>query len=463
VSKWRELYQEIRTGIASGQIPAGTKLPSTRDLADERKLSRSTVITAVDQLTAEGFLESRPGSGTYVALGAGGPGKLSFSSPRRFASGGTTAPGARQEGGLIDFRSGQPDLSCFPWSRWEKAERQARLKYGSDLLRYAKPEGLPGLRAAIASYLGRVRGLSVDPERLLVCNGTTQAISLLADIFASVGVHTVWLEDPVTADIVEIFRGRGLGIHRAPVDDQGLMTTELEPGGAGGWAGHVCFVTPSHQFPTGAVLSLNRRVQLIENFQTEGAWLIEDDYDSEFRFDGPPLATLASLDPSRVVYIGTFSKTLAPGLRTAYIHLPESLVERGRQGKWRNDLHNVPLIQAALAEFLDRGYYDLHVRTMRKLYQRKRDLIRETFRDHIPGAVFTGDSAGLHGRVILGHGMVDQPFLDRCQKVGVRVYPVAAHAAEPSRGRQDFILGYGHLSFEEIIEGLGRLRRALEG
>lgn len=479
MSKWRVLYEELRSSVVSGQVRAGTRLPSTRDIAEERGVSRSTVIAAVEQLIAEGFLESRAGSGTYVVqvqLSGNGDRMKQRGVPaeRGMFSGGAvtkdgaaslnpTLTGVASQTGLIDFRSGQPDLSVFPWGRWERAERQARLKYGDQLLRYARPEGLPALREAIASYLGRVRGLRVDPDRLIVCNGTTQAISILGGVFASLGVHTAWLEDPVTADIVEIFRGRGITVRRAAVDDAGIVPSRIadKAGKSPVSGGHICFVTPSHQFPTGAVLSLPRRLELIGMFKNEGSWLVEDDYDSEFRFDGPPLATLASLDADRVVYIGTFSKTLAPGLRTAYIHVPQSIVDSGRRLKWASDLHNPPLIQAALAEFLDRRFYDLHVRTMRKLYQRKRNLVCDIFERDFPGAKLKGINAGMHARVVLRDRKADSAFVENCRKAGIVVYPVSAHASNPGIERNDFILGYGHLSFDEISEGLRRLKTVL--
>jgi len=306
------------------------------------------------------------------------------------------------------------------------------------------------LRVEVARYLTRSRGWSAQADRLVITGGTTQALGLVARLMVLQGKTEAWLEDPVTADIPRILTQAGLKVCEAAVEPDGMALGSLP----GRLDRAFVLVTPSHQFPTGRVLSRAKRLELLD--RAPDAALVEDDYDSEFRYSGRPLAPLVSLAPEKVVHLGTFSKTLAPGLRLAWIHLPASLVSAARELKWLTDLHNPPLVQATLAEFLAQGWYELHLRKMARIYRHKHQMVVEAL---ATSGLWTveGEAAGLHVMVRRRAGPVDGPFLEACHRAGVKVYPVARHVRSVTGYENAFLLGFGHLSLADLARGLAAL------
>ncbi len=451
----RQIYTRLRDLILSGALPPGERLASTRETARELKVSRNIVMNAYDQLLAEGYLESRAGSGSFVAAGA------SFSpTPMPDIS------SIRQRGfrplrtDRIDFRSGLPELSRFPVRTWQRLSREVWEKLTPLDLSYGQPEGRPELRAEISRSIAAQRGVRCHPEQIIVTAGTTQAVGIVSRLLLLGGRGSCVLEDPITSDIQRIVAANGARIAAAPVDAHGMEIDALPRN-----ARHAfIYVTPSHQFPLGATMPIQRRVRLLERASALGAFVVEDDYDSEFRYDSPPIGSIQGLDPSRVVYIGTFSKTLCPSIRIGYIVLPPELVNRGREVKWFTDLHNSSVEQLVLARFIADGHFARYVHVMKKIYQARRKTLVESLVRHLGDAVeVLGSPAGLH-LCARFHGVCFTPeLISRIEAGGVGLYPVEDHAIRKGRFEDTLIFGYGMLSAGQIEEGVAILSRGLRG
>jgi GntR family transcriptional regulator/MocR family aminotransferase len=450
-----QVYDQIRDLILAGTLRCGTKLPSTRALALELAVSRNVVLEAYEQLLAEGYLETRAGSGSYVAAGA------AFDAAPE-----TNVDGLRLVGfkpfrvDLVDFRSGLPDLSRFPVRTWRRLSREVWEGITPRDLAYSQPEGRPELREAIARYISAHRGVRCHPDQVLVTAGTTQAVGIVSRLLLQGGNKTCVLEDPVTIDIQHIISGFGGRVIPVPVDEQGLQTDALPTGRIPGFI----YVTPSHQFPLGVTMPIQRRVGLLEYAQRSGAYIVEDDYDSEFRYESPPVSSIQGLDPQRVVYIGTFSKTLCPAMRIGYIVFPPDLVNRGRQVKWFIDLHNASVDQLILARFISEGYFLRHVSNMKKVHRQKRKVLVEAITACFSDTVtLLGASAGLHLCVRFPGIEFTPTLLEELERRGLVVYPVEEHAIRKGRYRDTVILGFGMLEVERIQAGIKILRRCIAG
>ncbi len=449
----RQIYERMRDLILTGSLAAGTRMLSTRDLAAELRVSRNIVMDAFDQLLAEGYVQTRVGAGTFVATGA-------RFSPRAL----TDLSAIRRVGfrpfhtDLIDFRSGLPNLNRFPVAIWQRLSREVWNGLTPLDLSYSQPEGRPELRTEIARYVGVYRGVRCHPEQILVTGGTTQAVGIVSRLLLKGGARTCILEDPVTRDIQLIVSGFGGRIVPVRVDDQGMDVDALPP------QAHPAFiyVTPSHQFPIGGAMPIQRRARLLQYAHARGAYVIEDDYDSEFRYDSPPISSIQGLDPQRVVYIGTFSKTLCPSLRVGYVVFPPRLVNRGREVKWFTDLHNSSVDQLILARFIREGHFLRHVHAMKKNHRALRASLVDSLHRHCGDtAEVLGRPAGLHVCVRFRGVRFTKAVLDRVQSAGVKVYPVEGHAIRKGRWTDTVILGYGMLSPRNIDEGVRILRRNL--
>jgi GntR family transcriptional regulator/MocR family aminotransferase len=327
-----------------------------------------------------------------------------------------------------------------------------------DMFAYGHPEGRLELRRAICDYVVNQREVICHPEQIVVTAGTTQAIGIACRLLLGERKDVV-LEDPITYDIQLIVKSHGATLHPVPVDNDGLRTDLLPPALTPAFV----YVTPSHQFPIGGTMPIQRRIDLLHYAEKTGAYLVEDDYDSEFRFDGPPLSSLHGLHPDRVVYIGTFSKTLCPAIRIGYLVLPEKLISLGRSSKWQSDLHNEITSQLALARFISCGHYLRHVAKMRKHYrQRRNDLVRGLAENFGERVEIEGSATGLHLVArFLGYRF-SPTFFAATETAGARFYPVASHAVRPGRHHDELLLGYGNLSAEEITAGLAILAEHLD-
>lgn len=438
----RQLYRLFRRRIADGRLGAGEKLPSSRGLSEELGVARNVVLDAYGQLLSEGYLEARGGSGTYVAPGAS----------LRAGPGATADPGPAD---LIDFRTGVPYLSGLPFRELTAAFRAVFRDGPPGAFGYGDPAGDPVFRSAVASYLRRARDIECRPEDVIVTVGAAEALSLCAIVLGR-SRKTVIVEDPVHLHFQQTLKTAGMRLLPVPVDEQGLLTGELPPPGAN--AAFV-FVTPSHQFPFGGVLPIQRRVELARYAAASGCFIVEDDYESEFRFEGSPVSALRELRPERTVYIGSFSKTLSPAFRTGYAVVPPNLAADFREAKYALNNHTSGCDQMVLTKLLESGALERHIADMKKRYRKNRTVLLAALDEFFPGSHgVVNASAGLHAVVRFPGRPFDADALAALESGGVRVYPVEAHAIRTGRYAEHVILGYGNLEADRIRIGIARMR-----
>ena len=459
-SRQRALHERLRGAILQGRLAAGARLPASRALADTLGVARNTVLFAYEQLAAEGYLHaSRHGTRVAALPLATAPeadAALPGLSGRALA---VLPPQAEPpDAGLLPLALGVPDVGAFPIRAWRASLDRAWRQASARQLGYAPPGGEPALRAALARYLSGVRGLAVSPAQVIVTAGTQNGLDLCARLLADAG-DTVWVEDPGYVAARTAFALAGLRPHGIAVDDDGLAP------GPDDWARHpprLVFVTPSHQFPTGAVLSLPRRLALIEQARRHGAWILEDDYESEFRRAGPPLPALFGLQSGApVIYAGTFSKTLFPALRLGYLVVPAPLADDFARATGRLTRPGQSIEQVALADFIDRGRYTAHLRQMRPRYAERRDALREALRRHVgPAGEVSGGDAGLH-LLLRWRGAPDDVAVSAAaQRLGVAARPLSGCALVPGAWR-GLLLGYGATPVERIDAAVARLAQLM--
>ncbi|WP_328992225.1 PLP-dependent aminotransferase family protein [Kribbella sp. NBC_01245] len=416
-----DLVEALHDSIRSGRLLPGTRLPSSRSLAKDLGVARNTVADAYGQLVAEGWLVARQGSGTEVARREAPITRTQQIKP---------APPTYR----YDLTPGSPDVSTFPRSEWLAAARKALTAAPHEAFGYGDPRGRIELRRALADYLARARGVRADPERIVIVSGYVQALSLLSEVLYAEGARTLSVEEFGYDLHWDIARSRGLDVVPLAVDDQGARTDQLQ--------GQAALLTPAHQMPIGVPLAPDRRTQAIEWARTYNGLLIEDDYDGEFRYDRQPVGALQALDPERVAYTGTASKSLAPGLRLAWMVVPQALLEPLLAAKRTADLQTATLDQLTLAEFITSGHYDRHVRRCRLHYRRRRDRLVELLAVRAPGVTVAGISAGLH--VLLDVPGDAQDMVDRAARQGLGIATLDRYRFHPGKGeRQALIVGYG--------------------
>jgi GntR family transcriptional regulator/MocR family aminotransferase len=435
----RQLADGLRDAIRTGRLAPHTRLPSTRVLAADLGVSRRLVVDAYAQLVAEGFLLSRHGSGTRVAT------VDAASTPERGAP--ETKP--RYD---IDFAPGSPDLSSFPRHTWLRALRQGLTEIGSDALGYVAPQGLPAARAAVAGYLRRTRGVLADPRHVVLCSGATQAVALLA---RALNPSTLAMEDPGFWLHRMVFQHNGIEPIPVPIDNDGLDTAALAATRA-----TTVLTTPAHQSPTGVVLSAARRTELME-WAREGHLVIEDDYDAEYRYDRAPVGALQGIAPDRVVYIGSTSKTLAPGLRIGWMVLPAHLVRTVTMAKGLADTGSSVMDQIAFANLLESGAYDRHLRQMRRRYLVRRNALLQALASYLPQATVLGAAAGVHLTVRFPDGFPVDRLVAHAAQRRVRVEALAPCYAEPASAPPGLMLGYANLTETQIMTGVQLLAQAV--
>jgi GntR family transcriptional regulator / MocR family aminotransferase len=471
----RQLYRALRAAILAGRLMPGERLPSTRALGREVGVSRNTVLLACEQLVAEGYAEARARSGTFVAdalpapdprRGAGEPApastELRLSAVGR-RLGEIVAPGRAtwspwHEPLAYDFRYGEPSYGDLPLETWTRLLGRRARRLSVRRLAYQAPGGAGELREALAGYLGRARGVVATPEQIVIVHGSQQAIDLATRLLIDPG-ETAVLEEPHYPGFSLCLGAAGAKLVHVPVDEQGLCVDQL----AGVEARLAC-VTPSHQYPTGEVLSLPRRLALLEWATRVGATVLEDDYDGEFRFDGKPIECLQALDrDGRVLYVGTASKLLFPALRIGWMVVPPALAPHFVNVKALADTGTPSLEQLALADFVAEGHLERHARRARTRTAARRRALLEAVASELGGlARVRGASAGLH--VLLE--LPDLPARDAsrlresCRRRGVGVYPAARFYARPP-AHAELLLGYAALAEDAIREGIARLGRAV--
>jgi GntR family transcriptional regulator/MocR family aminotransferase len=459
---FRQVYLGLREAILSGAFPGGEKLPSTRDVAEQFGISRTVVLLAYDLLLAEGFAVARAGSGTYVSsevrVRRSAPSKSSASLRlSRFGACAASAwsrlnfPQRRQRALPYDFAYGRSDIETFPFAMWRRMLLRCARKAPISELDYGPAVGNSVLREAICAHLRRARAVFCHPSQIVVVNGSQQALDLVARVLIEPG-DEVAIEEPGYQGTREVLRAAGARLHAVAVDRDGLKPAEL-PASA-----RIAFVTPSHQFPTGAILSLARRLELLEWSRRKNAVIVEDDYDGEFHYQGQPLESLQGLDrEGRVIYIGTFSRTVFSSLRIGYLIAPQALVPAFTAAKWLSDRHTAALEQHALAEFISSGMYERYLRRVRRRNASRRQTLLRSLREFMENRVeVTGDGAGAHVVLWPRRRIAEQVLIAAAASRGVGIYGISSYFVKPPL-RTGVLLGYSRMKEKEIREGIRRL------
>jgi len=456
-----QIEEALRAAVRSGRLAPGTRLPSSRALAGDLGVTRGVVVDAYEQLAAEGYVTTVQGSGTTVNDVGDADGAASRTARRR-------APGRRPGGPpppadqpaavtlTTDFRTGLPDLGLFPRAAWARATKAALATMPDADLGYHTGAGLPRLRAALASYLGRVRGVSCTPDQVVVCNGFGHGFSLVVRALVDRGHTEVAVEVPGYDDPRDQIRWAGARVRAIPVDGEGLRVADLAATRV-----RAVVVTPAHQAPTGVVLAPDRRTDHVDWARAVDGIVVEDDYDAEYRYDRHPVGALQGVAPDRVVYSGTLSKSLAPGLRLGWLVAPPDLVDEILTGRKATDHMTTSIVQATFAEFLEAGDLDRHLRRTRRAYRERRDVLMDALAERLPEVHSEGVSAGLQAFVTLPDGWDAADVVARAARHGVGVYQPGDDLMDPAHRARSLLLGFGTLRPEQIRDGIRRLAEAV--
>ncbi|MCG8509357.1 MAG: PLP-dependent aminotransferase family protein [Rhodospirillales bacterium] len=462
VPVYRQLYQTLREAILDGRLKTGTRLPASRVLAGDLGISRNTVISTYQTLLSEGFLEARHGSGTFIA-------NLPQSAMRiREQTHLTPLPALSRRGrlmatqpqegasfGQIAFHPGYPDIRQFPFSIWSRLSSGNLKRNNTEFAGYSMIDGHPRLKSAIAEYLAVSRGVKCDPSQIIVVGGTQAALDLIGRVLLDPGDH-FWIEEPGYQGAYGAFLSAGGHPVPVPVSRRGWTFDEnaVSP--------RLIFVTPSCQWPFGAVMQMEDRLRLLELAAARDSWIVEDDYDSEYRFRGRPIPALHGLDNSgRVIYVGTFAKTIFPSLRIGFIVVPKSMAEGFTRALNITGQYPSPILQMTLADFIAQGAFATHLRRMRGLYAKRQryfaELCRELLSDWLE---IQPSDAGIQMVSLLKPGLDDRQVLEAALRRSVRFMPLSSlyHHAEP---RQGLVFGYAASDEHQIRKGLRQLRSAL--
>ncbi|HKV81492.1 MAG TPA: PLP-dependent aminotransferase family protein [Candidatus Sulfotelmatobacter sp.] len=464
---FRQVYTRLREAMLSGALRGGEKLPSTRDLAEQLGISRTVVLTAYDQLLAEGFAEGRMGSGTYVSSGVGSgpvasPGKSVSVRVSRFGktageewSRMNFALQMPRSGLPYDFAYGRSDLGNFPFAMWRRILLRCARKTRVAELDYGHAAGSTALREAICAHVRRSRAVVCDASQIVVVNGSQQALDLIARVLMEPGDHVAF-EDPSYQGTWEVLRAAGVHLLPIVLDQDGLDPARIPD------EARIVFVTPSHQFPTGTILPLARRLALLKWAKRRNAVVVEDDYDGEFRYEGQPLESLQGLDrEGRVIYIGTFSRTVFSALRIGYLIAPKRLVQAFTAAKWLCDRHTATLEQATLAEFISSGMYERYLRQVRRRNSSRRKVLMAAIRSDLGNRVeVTGDGSGAHVVLWPRRRISEASVISKAAAHGVRVYGISAYCLGKPR-RTGIMLGYSRMGEAQIREGIRRLGQVI--
>lgn len=466
------IQRAIRQLILDGALEVGRPLPASRALAQSLGVSRDTVEAAYSQLHAEGFIDRRVGSGSFVSERAQVPprrgtsqrAKLHRESPRLSQRGAAIF----QNGGVREaltprpFAPGVPETRSFPLQTWERLQRQVLKEHGTLALTHSHPQGVEALRRAIADYVNLERGARATPDRILVLTSSQQALSLCATVLLDAG-DRVFIEDPAYHGARRAFDAAGLESVPVPLDAQGIRIESLQNAAQPAKA---IFLTPSHQFPTGATLALDRRLAIIEWAHRNQAWIIEDDYDSEFHYAGKPTACVQGLDAhDRTIYIGTFTKSMFPGLRIGYMVLPSQLVAPMTVARTLQDGHSASIPQLTLARFMEGGHFGSHVRTMRGVYAERRDALELLVRKHLADFVEPRvPNGGMQMPCVFVRDIPEREAIDTARRAGIDLLGLTPlHAS--SKHKAGFLMGFAAYAPKELeiaVKKLANVLRALD-
>jgi GntR family transcriptional regulator/MocR family aminotransferase len=434
-----QLQRALREAIRSGRVSAGERLPSSRALARELGVSRGLVLECYGQLEAEGYLSTRVGSATRVAVGALAPPPPSA----------RPAPAARL---AVDFRYGVPDLTSFPMRDWLWALGEAGRAAPAAAVDYGDPRGSLSLRQVLAAYLRRVRGAAADPELMVICTGFAQGINLVLRALARDGVRRVGIEDPGDRDNDGVARRAGLEPVPIPVDGRGVDVDALAASGA-----RAVVLTPAHQTPTGVVLAPERRHALVDWANQVEGLILEDDYDAEFRYDRQAVGSVQGLAPDRVAAMGTVSKSLGPALRLGWIACPPRLAEAIAWQKRIDDRGSPTLEQLALARLIESGRYDRHLRRMRGVYGARREALVEALGQHAPEVELAGLAAGFHAVARLPRGSDERAVVRTARERSIGLYGMSDYRAGGATDPPELVLAFGNVTESGIRRGIARV------
>jgi GntR family transcriptional regulator/MocR family aminotransferase len=436
----RQLERALRAAIRDGRLAPASPLPSTRALAAQLRISRGIAVEAYEQLVAEGYLVSRPGGATSVANAARSAHAVRDAVPE---------PSLR-----FDFRPGRPDVTEFPRAVWLRALKRALATAPSDRLTYLQGRGVPELAGALAAYLNRVRGTAAEPADIVITTGYAQGLHLTLRALRATGARRIGVEDPSDPEFRNAIEAAGLAWVGIRVDESGLVVDELEAADP-----DAVLVTAAHQYPSGGVLPPDRRARLVEWATRREATIVEDDYDAEFRYDREPIGALQGLAPDRVVYAGSASKILAPGLRLGWFVVPAALTDAFVAGKQAADMGSAALDQLAFAEMIERGDLDRHLRRMRPIYRDRRDRLLDALARRLPGVRPVGASAGLHVLAWLPPDLDEDAIVHAALAAGIGIGGLAPRRIAP--GLPGLIFGYGAIGSSAIDDGVAALAEVI--
>lgn len=439
----QQICNAIKSYILQGILKPEEKLPSSRELASYLNVSRNIVIESYEQMIAEGYLYSKNGSGTYICEG------LKMQRLQVSEKEDSQIIRKKQCRDIISFRTGIPDLKAIPIGKWAQMYHQICYDVKSYDMDYQDSIGDYEFRVQLSLYLNRARGTSAYPDNIIITNGAAQSFNLLCQLIPKDSYALV--ENPVSSGILHTLKSNNVNVQPIELDEHGMITEELPV-----IPPKLIFTTPSHQFPTGVILPARRRIELIKYAKHHDAYIVEDDYDSEFRFEVNPIQAMQYLDPERVIYVGTFSKTLMPALRIGYMILPKALFEQVRKAKYMNDIYSPILEQKALAKFIETGAFDHHIITMRKLYLKKRNYLIDCLRNTFGSKVrITGADAGLHFIVTFNSIVFTHNLIIELEKSGVEICTLSKYCLKSSSlNKSSLVFGYGNTKIEDMEKGV---------
>jgi GntR family transcriptional regulator/MocR family aminotransferase len=458
----RQIYAQVRSAVLSGTLRAGTRVPSSRAMALQLSVARASVVSAYEQLLAEGYVESRHGSGTFISVEVAGLATRRRSVPR--ATKAAAVPTSARafpdfersafQGEARPFNTGRTLIDARTAESWRSLTHRAVRRLGANDLGYTDPAGLAELRANICDYLRVARAVRCEPDQIVITAGTQQAIDIAIRVLLAPG-DEVWVEDPgypLTHAQLSLAKVRP---HAIPVDLQGLI---VDAGQRTAPRARAVFVTPSHQFPTGVAMSMMRRLQLLAWATQSGAFIVEDDYTSEFRYSGPPLSSLQGLDHSeRVIYVGTLNKALFPGLRIGYAVVPRALLRAFVGARYLIDRQPATLQQAVVSEFMQQGHFAAHIRRMRQLYREQRDALANTLTRRAAGRLEVAlPDQGMHLVAYLRDGSSDIAIEAAAGRAGIVVRAISRFYRS-ARPRPGLMLGFSGFPRQLIVPAAARL------